>query len=197
MLTNRLDLSPAPCKVSPLCTSFLKLNFDFVTIHNVLLFILSKWPSFDQYPKKKRRWGPRSLLIGYNINPMKIFQGSPSHIHFDPLQSSLSKLWEREKSPRDPSSLKSGPDKWFSVTDEPFLLPIPGQREQFQSERKDFWDVYLTCLIAWRYWSNSFCSILYQNTFFLQIPYVAEDPKDLFESSQPPNFLRFKTPAML
>ena len=104
MLTNRLDLSHAPCKVSPLCTSFLlKLNFDFVTIHNVLLFILSKWPSFDQYPKKKRRWGPRSLLIGYNINPMKIFQGSPSHIHFDPIQSSLSRLWKREKSPQDPS----------------------------------------------------------------------------------------------
>jgi len=100
--TNRLDLSPAPCKVSPLCTSFLKLNFDFVTIHNVLLFILSKWPSFDQYPKKKRRWGPRSLLIGYNINPMKIFQGSPSHIHFDPLQRlfSFEIVKEREKSAR-------------------------------------------------------------------------------------------------
>ena len=90
VLTNRLDLSHAPCKVSPLCTSFLlKPNFDFVTIHNVLLFIFcqSGLPLIIyQYPEKKRRWGPHSLLIGYNINPMKIFQGSPSHIHFDPLQ---------------------------------------------------------------------------------------------------------------
>ena len=119
----------------------------------------------------------------------------PHSLWSPPTGCSLSRLWKREKSPQDPSFLKSGPDKWFSVTDEHFLLPIPGQKEQFQSERKDFLDVYLTCLIAWRYWSNSFCSLI-SNTFFLQIPSVAEDPKDLFKSSQSPNFLRFKTPAM-
>ena len=89
LLTNRLDLSHAPCKVSPLCTSFLlKLNFDFVTNHNVLAFILSKWSSFDHLTNIRRRRGEwdLTLLIGYNINPMKIFQGSPSHIHFDPPQ---------------------------------------------------------------------------------------------------------------
>lgn len=78
---------------------------------------------------------------------MKIFQGSASHIHFDPLQwVVLFQDCERERKVRKIllSSLKSGPDKWFSVTDEPFLLPIPGQKEQFQSERKDFLDVYLT-----------------------------------------------------
>ena len=102
-LTNRLDLSHAPCKVSPLCTSFL-LKLNFVTIHNVLLFILSKWPSFDHLtniPRRRGDGGP-TLLIGYNINPMKIFQGSSSHIHFDPLQRvfSFKIVKEREKSAR-------------------------------------------------------------------------------------------------
>ena len=67
MLTNRLDLSHAPCKVSPLCTSFLlKLNFDFVTIHNVLLFILSKWPSFDYLTNILRRWKEE---MGTSLSP--------------------------------------------------------------------------------------------------------------------------------
>ena len=141
MLTNRLDLSPAPCKVSPLCTSFLKLNFDFVTIHNVLLFILSKWPSFDQYPKKKRRWGPRSLLIGYNINPMKIFQGSPSHIHFDPLQRlfSFEIVKEREKSARSffPQVGTDQTNDFLSRTN-PFSSRSQVRRNNFNLKEKIF-----------------------------------------------------------
>ena len=140
LLTNRLDLSHAPCKVSPLCTSFLKLNFDFVTIHNVLLFILSKWPSFDQYPKKKRRWGPRSLLIGYNINPMKIFQGSPSHIHFDLLQRVvLFRDCERERKVRE-ILLPSSPDQTndFLSRTNPFSSRSQVRRNNFNLKEKIF-----------------------------------------------------------
>ena len=108
MLTNRLDLSHAPCKVSPLCTSFLlKLNFDFVTIHNVLLFILSKWPSFDHQTNIQRR-----KEMGASLSPNWLQHQSHedlprlslSHsLWSPPMGCSLSRLWKREKSPQDPS----------------------------------------------------------------------------------------------